>query len=320
MPRLTPIALALLVLVLAACGGEDERAESKQTARVVDPADTGVIVFTGGIGDGAVAHAIRRNGTGLRPLQLAEQCEEPIEFSPDGRTALCWQYHGAGGRARLYVVHLNGSEVQHVRLPAGESMWPALSPDGSEFVFLHARDGEADAYELWKARSDGDGARRLVAGDTGPADWSPDGKRLAFVRISGDSDCGGDLVVTDAEGGQQRVVAKRSSVPQWSRDGTRVAFLGGSCEKPGIWTVPSDGGKPTLVARDAFVAHTFAWSLDSKSIAFVRAAKALGWGWSVRIFVAPASGGKPRAIGPLVADSPAEVFWLPSSVSPVPAR
>lgn len=319
MQRLRPIALALLVLAFGACGG-GERAESEQTARAVDPDDTGVIVFTGGIGDDPVAHAIRPNGTGLRPLRLPEQCEEPIEFSPDGRIALCWQHQGAGGSRRLYVVHLDGSEVQHLRLPAGESIWPALSPDGSEFVFLHARDPAADVYELWKARIDGAEARRLLAGDTGPVDWSPDGKRLAFIRLTAASDCGGDLVVMDAEGGQQRVVAERSSVPQWSRDGTRIAFLGGGCEKPGVWTVPSDGGKPTLVARDAFDAHTFAWSLDSKSIAFVRAARPLGWGWSVRIFVAPASGGKPRAIGPLVADSPAEVFWLPTSASPVPAR
>jgi Tol biopolymer transport system component len=109
-------------------------------------------------------------------------------------------------------------------------------------------------------------------------------------------------------------------VPQWSRDGTRIAFLGGDCDKPGVWTVPSDGGKPRLLARDAFVAHRVAWSLDGESIAFVRAAKPVGWGWSVRIFVAPTSGGKPRAVGPLVDDSPAEVFWLPTSASPVRTR
>jgi len=279
-----------------------------------------VIVFVGGTGDGELAHAIRPDGTDLRPLPLPERCDEPVELAPDGATVLCWRYGGPRGRSHLEAVELDGGGFEHVRLPVGENIWPELSPDGEHVVFLHARGEAFDVFELWRARRDGSGARRLVAEDSGPATWSPDGERLAFVRVAGGPGCGGDLVVMDADGGEQHVIARRSSLPQWSPDGTRIAFLGGACDDPALWTVPANGGEPTLVAPNAFGAHTVAWSPDGTQIAFVRRAKPLGPGWSVRIVVAPANGGAPRPIGPLVADSPAAVFWLPTSAAPGPSR
>jgi len=288
---------------------------SEEPAGVSDPDDPGLIVFTGWTGDGELVHAIRPDGTGLRPIRLGEQCELPDDFSPDGRLAACSSYEPGGGDQRLYVMRLDGSDVRRVPLPVGENSWLSLSPDGSEFVFLNSADIGSDVEALWKARIDGKDAKRLVA-DGGAADWSPDGKQLAFTG-NFDADCGGNLVVMDADGGEQRVILaeEASGVPHWSPDGERIAFLRGDCDNSDIWTVQVDGGSPTFVARDIFEL-SFAWSLDSKSIAFKRAAAPHGWGFSIQFFVVPATGGKPRPIGPIVSDSPAEVFWLPSSAAP----
>jgi Tol biopolymer transport system component len=72
----------------------------------------------------------------------------------------------------------------------------------------------------------GGGAARQVAGagrDAGQAAWSPDGKRLAFVRNRG-----GDLsvMVLDLRTHYARRVAGGNE-PSWSSDGKWIAFVAG---------------------------------------------------------------------------------------------
>jgi Tol biopolymer transport system component len=302
-------ALTLLAfsLIVGACGPASEELGG---ASAHD--DPGLIVFTGSTGDRELIHVIRPDGTGLRPLRLGEPCRLPDEFSPDGRLAVCSSYDLRDDEQRLNVIGLNGSEVRRVPLPAGENSWFSLSPDGTQFVFLNSPDISSDVEELWKARIDGQDAKRLVA-DGGAADWSPDGKRIAFTGGNFAMDCGGDLVVMDADGGGRHEIAQEASglPPHWSPDGQRIAFLRGDCDTSDLWTVQVDGGSPTLVARDVF--DSFAWSLDSKRIAFMREGAPLGWGSSVRFLITSATGGKPRPIGPTASDAPAQVFWVPSS-------
>jgi dipeptidyl aminopeptidase/acylaminoacyl peptidase len=64
-------------------------------------------------------------------------------------------------------------------------------------------------------------------------EWSPDGRRLAFVSRVGPSD---QLFVTDMVSGQTTqlsAIADGAAGPTWSPDGTKIAFAG---------TVPSDPG------------------------------------------------------------------------------
>ncbi|GAA5143478.1 serine hydrolase [Nocardioides marinquilinus] len=122
---------------------------------------------------------------------------------------------------------------------------PALSPDGERVVYvLRTVDTEADGYvdQLWTVPVGGGTARRLTSGpsDTAPA-WSPDGRRLAFLRdgrphlLAAD---GGDVeALTHAPDG--------AGDPVWSPDGTRLAFTA-----PVDQTGSAADGVP-LVARRA---------------------------------------------------------------------
>jgi Tol biopolymer transport system component len=178
-------------------------------------------------------------------------------------------------------------------------------------VFLYSRQEYGRTFEVWKADTDGRNVERLVAGDNAKPAWSPDGEHIAFIRdppeeISAGECWAGDLVVMDAAGGDQRVVAQESSAPEWSPDGKRLAFVS-NCNSIAITSV--DGGPPTVLVR---AAGEPVWSPDGSRIAFIRETGPCSEGLCLqRIFVVPATGGTPRAVGPRVFD-PFAFFWLPS--------
>lgn len=322
----TALAVLPACLILVGCGSANV-----EPASAPDTDDPGMIVFTGADWkEGGWARAIRPDGTGMRPFELREACEFPVDFSADGKWAVCqW----VGREDDIYVMGTDGSEWRRVPLPPGYSLFPSLSPDGKELVFLYTKDEYGDTYELWRAEVDGKNAEMLVGGDNFAPDWSPDGERIAFTRAVSDlGGCSGyksgELVVTDAKGGDAQVVVTEAQAPEWAPDGKRLAFLreesptarepdadsdsylGGPCE---VWTIPVDGGKARLLAGDVAGAEV-AWSPDGSEIAFLRNVSC-PLACRVQIFVAPAAGGKARPIGPDIAET-ASIFWLPGSAFP----
>ncbi|MBI1874177.1 MAG: PD40 domain-containing protein, partial [Acidobacteria bacterium] len=111
---------------------------------------------------------------------------------------------------------------------------PQISPDGSTVAFVCVTINEKEnRYEtsLYVVPTSGSEApRRLTSGirDTSPR-WSPDGKRLAFVR-SIDKDGkpqAGQIYLLPTDGGEARPLtetANGAGVPVWSPDGNTIAF------------------------------------------------------------------------------------------------
>ncbi|MGE0043884.1 MAG: prolyl oligopeptidase family serine peptidase [Vicinamibacterales bacterium] len=111
---------------------------------------------------------------------------------------------------------------------------PQIAPDGSRVAFVKVVANRAgDGYEtsLWIVPGDGSAPPRpLTAGtrDQQPR-WSPDGRRLAFVRatVSDGKPQPGQVFVLDLDGGEARAVTnlpRGASQPAWSPDGARIAF------------------------------------------------------------------------------------------------
>jgi Tol biopolymer transport system component/DNA-binding winged helix-turn-helix (wHTH) protein len=69
---------------------------------------------------------------------------------------------------------------------ADEGWFPSVSPSGDQVAFVTQ---SAATQEIWLTQADGDNRRRLHSADSvqsiGPIVWSPDGKRLAYVRSRG---------------------------------------------------------------------------------------------------------------------------------------
>jgi dipeptidyl aminopeptidase/acylaminoacyl peptidase len=110
---------------------------------------------------------------------------------------------------------------------------PQISPDGATVAFVRVTVNEKDnRYEtsIFGVPAPGGALRRLTSGtrDT-TARWSPDGKRLAFVR-SVDQDGKAQppqIYLMSMEGGEARAITDVKSGagnPVWSPDGTRIAF------------------------------------------------------------------------------------------------
>jgi len=129
-----------------------------------------------------------------------------------------------------------------------------ISPDGTAAVIgTESPDWKANTYRhtlwLWTAK---DGLRVLTqSGSDEDAQWSPDGKWVAFLSdrpvAGGDGSAEKDSDSGDAKAGRSRA--------------------GDSDDKTTrLWLIPLSGGEAQPLYREKLEVHAFAWSPDGKAI------------------------------------------------------
>jgi Tol biopolymer transport system component len=169
----------------------------------------------------------------------------------------------------------------------GNEFDAAVSPDGRQVAFVW--DGDRDNYDIYVKLTDVGSAVRLTtdtAHDLHPA-WSPDGRYLAFLRVSRDRQ---DVIVIPSLGGpERRVTSIASEVAAWRADATQMSGMPGPAWSPdgkwlavtdhvgtggayGLFLVPLGGGARRQVTFPAGSANDFypAFSLDGRYLAFAR--------------------------------------------------
>ncbi|HKQ07289.1 MAG TPA: S9 family peptidase [Blastocatellia bacterium] len=103
---------------------------------------------------------------------------------------------------------------------------PQLSPDGSQIVFTRRwTDKVNDKYEsdVWIMNADGSRQRFLVKGSS--PQWSPDGRRIAYVAPG--QPAGAQVFVKWMDSGEETQLTHLERAPsnlEWSPDGHRIAF------------------------------------------------------------------------------------------------
>ena len=121
--------------------------------------------------------------------------------------------------------------------------------------------------ELSLTNTDGT-ERRKLTGNASPATpaWSPDGKKIAFVRKFGGNS---EVYVMNADGGVQQRLA-RGVDPAWSPNGKAIAFVREHAGNAEVYLMNADGSEQRNLTRNVARDHAPVWSPDGKKIAFTR--------------------------------------------------
>jgi dipeptidyl aminopeptidase/acylaminoacyl peptidase len=190
---------------------------------------------------------------------------------------------------------------------------PEISPDGGQIVFtVRTVDTEKNRYlsHLWLADVENGSVSQFTygEGDDGSPQWSPDGKRIAFIRTR---DKRTQIWVMPSNGGEAHQLTRMEDgdpgTPVWSPDGRRIAFTfrpthpdwteeaGKKREERGlsspprvitrlhyrldgagfldmcqhIWVCNTDAGKAKQITEGDYNYDSPEWSPDGKRLAFV---------------------------------------------------
>jgi Tol biopolymer transport system component len=100
------------------------------------------------------------------------------------------------------------------------------------------------------------GAERRIVRNADQPDWSPDGKKLAFVR-------GKNIWVVDRTGGAPRRVIRNGLQPRWSPTGDRIAFVRRTRIEEDVYIARADG---SAVHRVGY-GDSVAWSPGGDELA-----------------------------------------------------
>jgi Tol biopolymer transport system component len=148
------------------------------------PDGTRILFLTGGD-----LFTIQPNGTGRTRLTNTPTIgERDPAWSPDGTKIVFDHFHDGVGD--LYTINADGTGLVRItETPEGEEH-PDWSPDGSKIV-SELRDFRQGKYDIVVMNPDGSGRTFLTNNPPSTFDlapvWSPDGRKIAFVRQEGGS-------------------------------------------------------------------------------------------------------------------------------------
>ena len=224
-------------------------------------------------------YVVNADGSGQR--RLARHGSTPA-WSPDGRTIAFFS------DSTIYLMNADGSAHRALtRSLGGRNRSLAWSPDGRKLTFLSSGSGYAGCggppdfcFSLHVVKSDGSGLRNLTsklgpgsgpgAGPVSDPAWSPDGRKLAFVRLNGlDRSL---IYVVNADGSGLRSRTPKPvgayAAPAWSPDGRKLVFVSDRDGNSEVYVMNADGSGQRRLTRNTAFDGDPAWSPDGRSIAF----------------------------------------------------
>ena len=223
-------------------------------------------------------------------------------ISPDGRYVVLVSIED--GKQSLRVRQVNTtSDVQIV--PAGDVRYTGLtfSPDG-DFIYFVVSEKNGPVASLYYVPVLGGTARRLVTDVDSAVTFSPDGKRLAFVRTAADQ---GEqqLIIVNADGsGEQKVATRKMpnffTSLSWAPDGKSFACAVGSFVpnyNSYVVEIPTEGGNEKPIGSHNWLSiGQLAWLQDRGGLIVNASEQDSGNFESFQIWYLPPNEGEARRI------------------------
>jgi Tol biopolymer transport system component len=169
--------------------------------------------------------------------------------------------------------------TDHIELGNSQNVSPAISPSGSEIIFMSDRNGYADIFKM--KVEDGSEVKKIVGGQRKASleelkwlspgiSWSSDSKHFVFAAKSGRYDA---LIIVNSKTKRQRVIPMKELKgvfsAAWHPKKDIIAFEGNTGTQSDIFIY--DIRKKTLVnlTNDSHADKNPAWSPDGKKLIYV---------------------------------------------------
>ena len=150
-----------------------------------------------------------------------------------------------GGRGVLAQVAAAGGDTELIPTPAigtdTNACIRAISPDRQNLLVVTGKQRRVlEGYPLWMVGASTVASRRVGNVVANDADWSPDGRRIAYATKN-------QIWIAETDGTKAHKITEQggfTGYPRWSPNGQRIRFTSLALEtyEQTIWEVPVEGG------------------------------------------------------------------------------
>ena len=216
----------------------DEEPRGRNRALVIG-AIAAVLLLAVGAGYGLYSLFHRAQPTPFENFSITQLSKNgktlTAAISPDGKYIL--SVIDEKGKESLWLRHLpTDSNTQIVAASDSDYWGPIFSPDGNFIYFLRRESAAADESDLYRAPILGGTPQLTVHEADNPITFSPDGKRIAYVRTGHPDADNYSLLTANADGSDEKLLVAGPLTEEpfhvaWRPDGkaiTAVVFMVGA--------------------------------------------------------------------------------------------